>query len=518
MGIKKSHAFTLALGTGLTLLMAAMYLFPPHFVIFLENKTYDSMLRSLHHTRTSGHVVIVDIDDASLAKYGQWPWPRYKVASLLERIKQGGAISVALDMIFAEPDRTSLSSMRERFKRDLGFDLRIEGAPDEFKNSDHHLARTLSSGPFVLAFYFSHQDGLPSPADCLLHPLNTLIKESPDAATPARSLYTPRGVVCSLKPLVEAVSRSGYIDALPDPDGIYRRIPLMMEFQGQTYPSLALAALLEAMGSHQVLMELTADGIDSLRVGDTRIPLGPLGTMLIHYRGGNRTFKHVSAADILDGGASPEVLKDKIVFVGTSASGLHDIKATPLNPAFSGVEINATIVDNILERDFLSSPTWVGGLEVLMILLLGLLSTVLLTWARTTWGLLSVLAAGTALWGASCWLMENESLVLSPLIPLMTLGVNLTCLVSCRSLFEELRGRKRAADLIRTQSLTIIKIAALAEYRDPETGGHILRTQHYVKRLAQQLSANPRFKSRLSDEVIEDMFKLIFDSSKKLMQ
>ena len=504
----KSSLVTLALGVAITLAMAAVYLFPPYFLRFIEHKAYDSVLRSLGGAPVSGNVVIVEIDEASLAKYGQWPWPRSRIAALLEKIEQGGALSVALDMIFPEPDRTSLSNLRHELKRDLGIDLNLAGAPEELLDNDLLLARVLKKGPFVPAVYFTNQDRSDSAADCRLHPLNTLLMESPDAAPLEDSLYKPRTVVCNIKPLAEAVAHSGFMNVLPDADGVLRRAPLLMAYQGGVYPNLGLAVLLEIIGGNQVLLKLGPDGPEALRAADIWVPLGPMATLLINYRGPGRTFKYISAADLLDDVAPPEALRNKIVFLGASASGLRDIRATPVDPSMNGVEVSATIVDNILNQDFLTAPGWVRGLDVAVILLLGLLSTALLTWVRALWGVLGVIALGAAVWFTSVWLLADQHLVVSPVTPLAALGLNLTCLASCRYFIEEFRARRRAAELSRTQNLTIVKIAALAEYRDPETGGHIIRTQHYVKLLAEKLRAKPGYKSRLTEDAIDDIYRM----------
>ena len=508
MRIGKSSLVPLFLGVAITLAMTALYLYPPYFLRFIENKAYDSLLRSLNGAPVSGHVVIVDIDEASLAKYGQWPWPRNRIAALLEKINQGGPVSVALDMVFAEQDRTSPSSIRRNLKRELGINIDLKEVPEELLNHDLLLARVLKEGPFVPAVYLTNQDRGESSAGCLLHPINALLMESPDAAPLEKSLYKSRAVVCNLEPLAEAVDHSGFINTMVDADGILRRAPLLMAHQGRVYPSLGLAALLEVIGGNQVVLKLGPDGLEAIRAADIWIPLGPMATLLINYRGPGRTFKYISAADLLDGNVPAEALRDKIVFLGTSASGLRDVRATPVDPAMTGVEVNAAIVDNILNRDFLNAPAWIRGLEVSMILLLGLLSTALLTWVRAFWGVLGVLTLGAAVWLAGYWLLANQHLVVSPVAPLAVLGLNLTCLASCRYFIEEFRARRRTAELSRTQNLTIIKIAALAEYRDPETGGHIIRTQHYVKLLAEKLRSRPEYKSRLTEEAVDEMYRM----------
>src|SRR5512139_1976028 len=134
--------------------MLALFIWPPTLAEFLEGKIYDSFLRSAPVRPPIGHVTVVDLDESSLARMGQWPWPRYRVARLLEKIREGGAISVGLDMVFAEPDRTSLRPLSGEIRRDLGVGIGLENVPPEALDTDRTLADILSRGPFALGYQF----------------------------------------------------------------------------------------------------------------------------------------------------------------------------------------------------------------------------------------------------------------------------------------------------------------------------------------------------------------------------
>ena len=222
---------------------------------------------------TSGVPLIVDLDEKSLAQFGQWPWPRYRIALLLEKLKELGALSIGLDMVFAEPDRTSFSILQKEARRDLGVQVGMKGIPDVLIDSDKALAKVLSRGPFVLGYQFTFTDEKQPEGDCLLHPLNVAILEAKGVPQSAHLLHSAQSAVCNLSAFSEAAPMSGFLNMAPDLDGVLRRTPLLIEHQGKFYPSLSVATLVEALGIKQVTLKVTHGGVDSLRLGNITIPL-----------------------------------------------------------------------------------------------------------------------------------------------------------------------------------------------------------------------------------------------------
>src|SRR5512135_1013443 len=154
--------------------MAAICLWPPPLAVFLEGKVYDTFLRSAPRHPPTASVVIADIDEATLARMGQWPWPRYRVARLLDRLREGGASAVALDMVFAEPDRTSLGYLSSEIRHDLGAKISTAGLPGEALDTDRAMAAALAAGPFVLGYQFDFQAARGQA--CILHPLPAIVR------------------------------------------------------------------------------------------------------------------------------------------------------------------------------------------------------------------------------------------------------------------------------------------------------------------------------------------------------
>jgi len=502
---RRNRSPVLLYGILFSVLLFFINLAKPTFTDFLHNRVYDSLL-SAHTGKPSSVPVIVDIDEKSLKQYGQWPWPRYRIAILVDKLRNLGALSIGLDMLFAEEDRTSLHSIRREILHDFGVDLGFKEVPQGLRDNDRRLAEALSRGPLLLGYQFLFEEGSDS-EDCLLHPLR-VNKMGHDKAERDPPLFIhARGVSCNLKMFSEAAAGSGFFNVSPDSDGILRRVPLIIEHGGKLYPSLGLVTLMKALGVRDVLLKTGTSGVEALYLNQTAVPLTSKGSMLIRFRGKGKTFDYVSAADILSDRIPDGKIRGKIVFVGTSASGLKELKSTPFDPVFPGVEVHATVVDNILKKDFLSRPKWAAGLESVGMLVLGLLSAFILAWTGARWSslFLGVVAAGV--WQASVWMFRNEGIFISPVLPLIVLGCNFSFITFFRFWQEEKRVKERTRELAMVQEATIESMSSLTETRDPDTGGHIKRTQSYIRLLADYLKKQPRFIRFLDDEAIDLLCK-----------
>ncbi|GAB4370575.1 MAG: hypothetical protein Kow00128_17740 [Deltaproteobacteria bacterium] len=467
----------------LTLLGAALCLWPPSLVVFLEGKIYDSFLRTAPTPPPTGEVTVVDIDEESLRELGQWPWPRHRVARLLDRIREEGAVAVGLDMVFVEPDRTSAAGR---------------------KDNDRILAETLSRGPFVLGYQFDF-DGTRGDAP-VLHPLRAAVRSSGREPW-GEGFFEAHGVIGNLPSLAAAAGASGFFNVTPDTDGVLRRVPLVIGYKGRLYPGLALAAYLRARGD-DVVVESGMDGGNALRLAGRRIPLDSRGNLLVRYRGRRSTFRHVSASAVLSGTADPSALKGKFVFVGTTAAGLKEIRTTPLEAAQPGVEIHATVLDNLLAGDPIGEPRWASTVRILLVLISGFLLTGILARARAVVGLTVVLPALAWIGFGSYGLLAYRQIYLPPLLPVANLLSVFMLLLSMRFLQSEREVRERTRKLDRTQDAIIQSLAALAETRHHETGGHIQRTRHYMQVLARQLKHHPRFRDAINGSGEDLLFRL----------
>ena len=502
---RRNRSPVLLYGILFSVLLFFINLAKPTFTDFLHNRVYDSLL-SAHTGKPSSVPVIVDIDEKSLKQYGQWPWPRYRIAILMDKLRNLGALSIGLDMLFAEEDRTSIHSIRREILHDFGVDLGFKEIPQGLRDNDQRLAEALSRGPLLLGYQFLFEEGSDS-EDCLLHPLR-VNKIGHDKAERDSPLFIhARSVSCNLKMFSEAAAGSGFFNVLPDSDGILRRVPLIIEHGGKLYPSLGLVTLMKALGVRDVLLKTDTSGVESLYLNQTAVPLTSKGSMLIRFRGKGKTFDYVSAADILSDRIPDGKIRGKIVFVGTSASGLKELKSTPFDPVFPGVEVHATVVDNILKKDFLSRPKWAAGLESVGMLVLGLFSAFILAWTGALWSSLFLGVVAVGVWQASVWMFRNEGIFISPVLPLIVLACNFSLITSFRFWQEEKRVKERTRELAMVQEATIESMSSLTETRDPDTGGHIKRTQNYIRLLADYLKKQPRFIRFLDDEAIDLLCK-----------
>ena len=219
----KEHALIFLCGIALTCVVAFLYLFQPLLLSTLDLKVYDTLLKSRSGRAASDSIVIVDIDTKSLAQYGQWPWPRYRTAQLLDKLREMGALSVGVDILFAESDRSSLRNIQKNISADLNYTVSLSGVPRKYIDNDALLAEALRKGPFVLGYQFLFGERIEK--RCTLHPVNVLLRKEQEVPDSVNGLFKPSSVDCIYQPLAAATPTSGYFNIKPDHDGIVRRVP-----------------------------------------------------------------------------------------------------------------------------------------------------------------------------------------------------------------------------------------------------------------------------------------------------
>jgi len=460
--------------------VAALSIYRPSFLAWAERATYDTFVRLDWTRQLDGRVAIVDIDDRSLSTIGQWPWRREVLGSLLSRLRSAGASAVAVDILLSEPERTEPN-----------------GA-----STDTQLADALRGGRIVIGYAFKFDAGADASNDCSQHPLNVAIAGNErDADTDP--FFHATTAICSLPLLTQAATGSGFLNAAPDSDGILRRVPLLLEFRGRIYPSLALAAVAAATHAHAEMLRIADANTLSLALGGASVPLDGKSDVLVRYRGVKGTFPYVSAADVLTGRVGAETFAKKIVFVGTTALGMREVVATPLDTLFASVEVQATVADNLLRGDFLRRPQYAVAFETTVVLAVGWL--VLLFVGR--YGLLrgagAVMGSVAIAWVGSAFLFSTRGVIVSPLFPTLAAAATLSALGGARLLFERTRADHAVADKVSSRRIMIQSLLSLTETRDSETGQHSRRTQRNMRILAEELAKNPAYRASLTPEHIE---------------
>lgn len=371
--------------------LAAVLLWQIAFPRILEDirlHVFDSFQKISPRIYAPAPVVIVDIDDDSLAKLGQWPWPRAHVAELLDRLKEAGASAIAMDILFAEPDRLSAKN-------------------------DEILAESIRTSKAITSFALVYQPNTATPA--------VRAGFGFKGQDPREFLAAYRGAIMNLPNLAKAAAGNACFNMARGTGGIVRKVPLVYSFRDQLYPSLALDGLRVHQGEKNILIQTSgaSTGIVQIQCGDFVIPTDAQGHLWL-YDTGHRPERYISAWKILSGTTDPEVIKGKVVILGISAVGLKDIKPTPNEPLMPGAEIHAQILEQIFTRQFLARPDWAVGAEIAFTLVFGILLLVAMHCAGALAGVIwcaAFLLAAVAL----SWNAFNRGLLLDPLFPSLSL-------------------------------------------------------------------------------------------------
>jgi HD-GYP domain-containing protein (c-di-GMP phosphodiesterase class II) len=490
-----------------TLLFVALFFLKPALLQPLDFMNYDLLMRNFPNNHASSRLVIVDLDEKSLNRYGQWPWPRYRVAELLDKIATLKPAIIGLDIFFPEPDRTSAKLLLKDIKKAYQLKLAIDRLPGELNDNDKILAATLSRGPFVLGNVFQFDRFKKSLGKCILHPVKVSYMQNTAKREEKTGIPESTGVLCNLKILSEKAGASGFFNFSPDQDGMLRRLPMLIQYDGNVYPSLALATVLKLKETDNLILKKKGDILQSINYKRTSIPVDQHGQMMIKFRGPKSSYDYISAADIMDRSVSSERLNGRIVFVGTSAVGLKELLNTPFGPVFPGVEVHATVVDNLLTGDFISTPNWSNGLILLLILVLGLAMSLLIGFRSTVSGLIVTLFFIGGLWLATQQAFSRLGLFVGTAFPIAVVVCNYMFLTVLKYRLEEKKMLSSMRELLLTQDITIESMANLAEYRDHETGGHIKRTRMYVRILSEHIKRHDKYRNFLSNENIDMLYK-----------
>src|SRR5882762_2671125 len=341
--------------------LAALRIADPAPVEEIRVRTFDTFQRIDPRVKTARPVTIVDINEESLAKLGQWPWPRTRIADMIANLTRLGAAVIAFDVIFSEPDR-----------------LNPEAAADTFRNLDEATRdklRTLPSNDQIFADAMRRsrvvlgESGLPyvlSEFDNTL-PVTGLAMLG---EAPQPFLLDFPGLLRNVHVLEQAAAGRGLFTIKPERDGIVRRVPMIMQAQEATMPSLSFEVLRVATGTDTIFIKTDKAGIKSVAVKGFEIPTVRNGQLWVHFAHYDPSI-YVSAVDVLEGNVRPEMIARKLVLIGTSAVGLNDIKTTPVDPALPGVEVHAQVLESALTRGVLSQPNYGIAIEFCAAFLFG---------------------------------------------------------------------------------------------------------------------------------------------------
>jgi adenylate cyclase len=420
----------------------------------LQHRAFDVFLNASPRAYVDANVRVVDLDEESLARLGQWPWPRTQVAELIRRLTDRGVKVIAFDAMFPEPDRTSPARVASHWPDQPGM-AEIKARVSRLQDHDEYLSaeirRIARKRGSAVILGFAPEDNsrehLPAAKAgfAFSGSARTLKGASVDGSAGAADddsvfdFLTPyRGAISNIPALEDSAQGLGSIGFAPEHDGVIRRAPLIFRIGESLYPSLALEALRAAQDARQISVKLGSSGatiteqfldqagIKKIKVGRNIIPTDRNGRIWVHYsKASDDTGRHartLPAWKVMDPKIGIEGLQDAIVFFGTSAQGLKDLRATPLNPAEAGVQVHANIAEQIIRGEYLERPVRAERLEVVATVLAGLVLLALLVSVGAAWsapvGLGMIAAALWISWHAYAawhWLID-------PVFPMISLA------------------------------------------------------------------------------------------------
>ncbi len=443
-------------------LLHAVGIAPMGAVQRLDDDIYDTRLRATMPKTLEDRIVIVDIDEKSLAEVGRFPWGRNKVAHLVDVLfNQQHIALLGFDIVFAEPDDSSgLSRLHElasnEFKDQAGFSERLKQMQPEL-DYDALFAKMLEGKPIVLGYYFSSDSGgrtagaLPAP-----------VMSTEDLRGHRVAAYSWTGFGANIDVLAKAAPLAGHFNTAPDPDGVVRSLPLLAEYKGKYYESLSLAMFRRLAGLPKVLpgfsdeqwLSRNNQGLERilLKSGDSAmsIPVDPHIAALVPYRGpggvSGGSFRYVSAADLLAGRVAANSLKDKIVLLGTTAPGLLDLRVTPVGQVYPGVEAHANLIAGWLDGKVALKPDFAMGYDVLVLVVAGLVLAIGLPLLSAPRAVLLSLAVLLTVIGLNTWLYLGLGWVM-PLAAAIVMTLTAFTLNMSYGYFVESRSKRALAHL-----------------------------------------------------------------------
>lgn len=399
----------LTIAIALAIMAMVSYLHYSDIFLPFEYKIKDLMFKARGEIKGNENIIIIDIDEKSLKELGQWPWSRDKVAHLLQNLSEYGVGIVGLDVVFAEPDN---SSPKKVFQK-MGL------KSDDIIDYDDVLGETIAQTPTIVGYVFAlNDDGIPPEG----RPKSSAViieQNKPENSY----LIKPHRAILNIPQIQENAYSNGYFNTVPDSDGIVRSIPLVMEYNGIIYPSLSLEMMRLVLEQTKITLQYDERGISQILLGELAIPTDFYGRMLVNYRGAQNSYRYISATDIFHKRTDPLHVEGKIALLGTSAAGLLDLRSTPFDSVYAGVEVHANALDNILNKEFISKPIWAVGVDLLSIALIVLVTflILLLPSALSSFAILIFLNTGVV--GAHYYFMVYEGILLNTILVLFALNL-----------------------------------------------------------------------------------------------
>ncbi len=404
-------------------ILVAFYLLAPTYYTPLDNKGKDIFFTSRGYIEPKNKVIVVDIDEKSLNYFGQYPWERTVLASVIHKLTEMGVAVVGLDVMFPEEDRSSPHKFAEKF-----------GLAGEYENNDEIFASVVANTPTILGYTFN------------LNAKEFVLRDAPmlpatfieDGLTEYNNyMITSQDVILNIPTIQDNSYSSGFFNNTPDQSGIIRSVPLVIKYDDEVFSSLALEMVRAISGVEMINIIYNANGIGGVLLGEKFIPTDRYGRLLANFRGPGFTFEYISAVDIYKGEVDPKKIEGAIALVGTSAAGLLDIRAIPFDSVYPGVEVHATVIDNILTGDFLTKPSWIEGLDIVVIVGIVFILTILFHILSANFVLLLLPFIFAGVFYGIYHMMFVDGIVMNTLFPFLALVLTTIILMIVNLFFEQ---------------------------------------------------------------------------------
>jgi adenylate cyclase len=452
----KQHIVRIALGLAITLFCighAARYFEVP-FITQLDNIIYDARLQVTMPRGVDERIVILDIDEKSLQEVARWPWPRDVMAGLIEKLFDKYQVAiVAFDVVFAEADYSSgiraLEQLAQgRLKEVPAFQQAFREMRPKLDN-DGLFAQAIKGKPVVLGYYLnSDKDAkriaaIPEPV-------------LPKGTFQGRNIpFTSWiGYGGNLPEFLKNAAAAGHFNPITDPDGVVRRVPMIAELDGAYYEALSLAVVRTILGFPKVepgyapdrFLQRGYSGLEWLKVGPLTIPVDEQASALIPYRGRKFSFAYLSLADVLAERVPLERLKGKITLIGTTAPGLLDLRSTPVDNVFPGVEVHANLIAGMLDKNIKVKPPYMLGAEVVLLFIGGVALSLMIPMLAPLWATVATLIGMLLIGGLNVAVWTEADMVL-PLAASVLMTASLYTVNMAYGYFVEARSKRQFAEL-----------------------------------------------------------------------
>ncbi len=438
-------------------LMHVVGIMPMRFIDQMENIAYDARLVLSMPRTMDDNIVIVDLDEKSLAAQGRWPWSRDIMATLIDQMFDHYKVGiVGFDIVFAEPDKSSGLGTLERLAEDTFKDVpayqeRLQELRGQL-NYDELFAKSLEGRPVVMGYYFNDEGQEDRVTNSGLLPEPSFIKGSFKGKR--ISFLKAAGYGANLELFQNKAMTGGHFNPSVDTDGVVRRVPILYEYDGQQYESLSIAMTRLVLGAKRIEPRYAEvpwgsknySGLEWFGLGNRIIPVDEAMRALVPYRGTQGSFPYVSATDVITGKADANIMKGAIILIGTTAPGLLDLRATPVQRAYPGVEVHANLISGILNQTLMEKPAYTLGAEFLILLLVGLIMSIGLPLLSPLWA--TVVTFGLLLMsvGINLLVWNQANLVLPVASGVMLILVSFLVNMSY-GYFVETRGKRQLAGL-----------------------------------------------------------------------